>query len=489
MSASGELKWPDAEAALRGSARALRWLTAGPVLSPVISFLAGAIVAVGPWVVSVIALAVISAALTPVLGHRAIEDLRLAVIYAFGLSLLTTAPIGTLTARLIRNSVNEHGGRRVAELYAVSLMLGAGATQLLTATVAVLLGGLSLQLGVAFVVLSVSASLLWTDFAVMSALRDFWRLIRSFVLGMVIAIGGAVFVARGNSGVEPVLWSFSVGLLFAHFLMSSHLIRSSELDLARLLEAAGMIVAEIREQVLLFAGIVLAVCAVWVDKLVFWFGPVGMRSASGFPHFAPYDSAMFIAHLSIIPTFAAIFLLNERLAEPRIDAFWQLLRARPTYRAMATEADRLFDDILTAIFRILFVQAAFSALFVELSAHIVMLLSMEMRQLAWMRIGLVAALLQSFFFANCFVIMLCNRARRFFQLQVIFGASNLVAGILAYWWTGVSAYGVFVASLVSCLVSFVFAYGSLRSFLFIVFIRENAALYEQRPAYTLKNLG
>lgn len=454
-----------------------QWIFSGPLLEPVVSFLAAAIVTVGPWVVSVVALAAITTTMTPILGHEAIEDLRLAVVYAFGLSLLTTAPIGTLSARLIRSAIDEHQGQLVPQLYVVCLILAAAATQVFSVTIASLLDGMRLELAVAFVTLSVSASLLWTGFAVMSALREMWRLIRDFTLGMLIAIGCGILSARGTPSVELILWCFSIGMIVAHFLMSAYLIRGTDLQLTELLQAARLIWREVRTQILLFAGILLAVVGLWIDKLVFWLGPDGMTSSSSFLHFWRYDSAMFFAQLSIVPTFAAIFLFNKRVAEPRITAFWQLLRAKPTYGAMAAAADTLFSDISTSIFRIAFIQIACTALFVLLSAHIVIYFSMEMRQLELMRIGLVSALLQSLFFTNCFVIMLCNRKRAFFGLQLIFCAANLVAGILAYVWFGISAYGVFVASLASFSVSAVFAYRTLKGFLFGVFVQENSGLY------------
>ena len=49
--------------------RGARWLFGGPLLSPIATVAASAIIPVGPWLVSVMALAVISLTLTPVLGR------------------------------------------------------------------------------------------------------------------------------------------------------------------------------------------------------------------------------------------------------------------------------------------------------------------------------------------------------------------------------------------------------------------------------------
>src|SRR5512134_2666478 len=110
---------------------ALHWMFSGPLLAPIIAFIASAIVAVGPWLITVLALTFISLTLSPLLGRGAIEDLRLSIAYAFGIALFATAPLAALTARLVRRNVEDQGGQLVPELYAICLVVsGLGAQAL-----------------------------------------------------------------------------------------------------------------------------------------------------------------------------------------------------------------------------------------------------------------------------------------------------------------------------------------------------------------------
>ncbi len=465
-----------------------RWLMQTPLLGPMIAFLAATTIVVGPWLMSVLALAVISISLGPILGHAAIADLRLAVAYGFGVSLITTAPVAALTARLVRRAAEDRAGRLVPELYAVGQILAAVTAQALALGVIFGLGMGDLELAVPFVVLAGTNSLLLTSFAVLMALGRPWRLIGTFLLGTLTAIGCALASTLGALSVEMLLWAFSLGLWISHRLMYSATVRGTWITLSGLGEALALIRKEIARCRPLFFGVLLAMLGIWADKWVFWFGPAGMVARSGFYHFAPYDSAMFIAHLSMIPTLAGWFLFQERVIEPRMRRFWDLTGQRPTCKALESDVARLQELILQGVFRILFAQTVCSAVLILLSPLVARLLAMSSVQVELLQIGIVAVLLQSLFFLCCSILILCNRSIVFFRLGLLFFALNLGLSAMFHGMLGVSAYGVFMASLVSGALSFVFAYRSLGNFLYVIFVRENDGLYADAPPLSVPTL-
>lgn len=463
---------------------AVGWLFDGPLLRPIVAIAAAAIVPVGPWLVSVLALSVISLTLSPVLGRAGIEDLRLAVVYAFGISLIATAPVAALAARLARRAAEERAGRLVAEIYTMAQIIAGLASQAFALVVVLGFGIPSLRLAVAFVVLTAAASLLWTSFAVLSALRRTWGVVGAFLLGTVIAIACALLTTIGTPTVEILLWCFALGLAISHHLMYSAVVDGTRLTAAGLAEAARQIWNEIVRNRVLFLGTLCAITAVWADKVIFWFSPDGMAARSGLFHFAPYDSAMFLAHLSMIPTLAAWYLFQQGSLEPQVQRFWRLIGARPTYPALAAATTRLQELVWRNIFGILFVQAVCSIVLILLAPQIARSLAMRFDQIELIQIGTVAVLLQSLYFLCSAVIMVCNRTRTFFQLNLAFLTLTLTLGVGGYWLSGVTAYPVFLASLVSAALSFVLAYRALSDFLFTIFVRENDGLYVAPPVPT-----
>ena len=84
---------------LHAAAAEAEWVMTDPLLGSVRKFGAATILAAGPWLVAVAALAIISVTMTPLMSYAAIEDLRLTVVYAFCIAPLLAGPIGAVAAR------------------------------------------------------------------------------------------------------------------------------------------------------------------------------------------------------------------------------------------------------------------------------------------------------------------------------------------------------------------------------------------------------
>jgi uncharacterized membrane protein len=337
------------------------------------------------------------------------------------------------------------------------------------------------RLATAFVVLTTTGSMLWTSFAMLSGLGRHWHVVGAFLLGTVIAIGCALLSTLGTPSVEILIWSFALGLAISHHLMFASVVGRTRINAAGLAEAAGMIWREAVQNGMLFFGVLFTMAGVWADKSIFWFSPDGMVAHSGLFHFAPYDSATFIAHLSMIPTLAAWYLFQQSELEPQVRRFWRLLGERPTHRLLATRAAELQELIWSNVFRILFFQAACTVVLIMLAPQIVRALAMRSDQIELLQIASVAMLLQSLFFLCSAIIMLCNGTRTFFRLALGFCLTTLVLGIGCYLLFGVTAYAIFLAALICSAASFVLAYRAVGDFLFTIFVRENDGLYAERP--------
>lgn len=455
------------------------WIEAAPLIGPMVGFGASAIVAVGPWLLSVLALSVISLTLTPALGLAAIEDLRLSVIYAFALALAAAAPTATLAARRARRAVDEDRGRLAPEIYAVALVVG-GVAALTLAIAAVLAFRVTrVEYAMAFVALTTTASMLWTSFAMLSALRRFWRVVACFAIGVAVGVGVGLCTISWTPSVEALMWSFALGLALAHALMFAAATGRAAFESCRLREAARAVTCEIGRNRSLFAGILFAIIAIWADKLVFWFGPDQVTARSGFAHFPIYDSAMFVAHLSMVPTLAAWLQFQRGALEPLLQGFWRLIGSQPTYGDLSASADALRARVWSGAVAILFVQATCAGMLVMLTPVVIDGLGMGVGQIELIRIGTVAVLMQAVFFVACAILMICDQTRTFCNLNLTFLVLNLTLGLIFQRLFGVSAYGVFVASLVCGVVGILAARRALSEFLFIVFVSGNAGLYAE----------
>jgi polysaccharide biosynthesis protein PelG len=459
-------------------ASVLRWYFGGPLLRPICAFVAAVVVSVGPWIVSVIALVIVSVTMQPVMGAAAVEDLRLTVIYALGLAPLIAGPVGTVAARLVRASLEERGGQLIPEIFLTAALVSGVVAQLLAVVASLALGIEPVGISLGLVFLSAAAALLWTSFAVLAALRQYGFLILAFSAGMGLSVACALMTTRAEPTVELLIWSFTAGIVFCVALMMSRIWAGHRMRDEDLVTAFCVLIGEIRLHWQLCLGILFAMCGVWVDKWVFWLGPEGMRSAAGFVHFSTYDSVMFVAHLSMIPSFAAMLLFQDGALDQAIERFRRVLRDRSTYALIAEAGRALQHTVWSHVFTIVFIQAACSAGLVMMAPVIANAMHFSFVQFDLLRVGTVAVFLQSLFYFSCSVLMICNRISLFYRVQILFFVTNLVTSIICMQVFGVSAYGVFFSSLLMAVISFAYAYTSLSRYDYLVFVGENDALYQ-----------
>ena len=207
----------------RGWRQALDWSLDGGALGPVRRFAGATVVAVGPWIVFVLTLAIISITSAPVLGRAGLQDLRLTVTYAFCFAPMAAGPIGLAAAELARRSRENALDLPVYDITRIALVLAGGLSALLALAISLMLGIAPMGAALSFVLLAAAAAMLWVCFAVLSALKHFRALIAAFLGGIFLSIAGTFAVVRLAPSIDLVLWCFAAGLIFCIAQSLNHL--------------------------------------------------------------------------------------------------------------------------------------------------------------------------------------------------------------------------------------------------------------------------
>lgn len=453
------------------------WWFGGSILGPTRRFAAAIIITAGPWLVAVVSLAIITISMLPVLGKSALEDLNLSVVYAFCLAPLVAGPVGTVAARMVRTAIEESSGHLVSEIFVAAAVSAGLLTQALTVILCLALGIAPLGIAVALIFLSVAAALLWVGFAVLCAFRSYGVLIAAFSAGMALSVACTMLAARFQPTVEMLVWSFTTGLSLSIALFFLHSFRLFGRNCDDLPAAVRRLKTELWQSRALVVSVLIAICGVWADKWFFWFGPQGDTSTAGFKHFPPYDSVMFLAQLSIVPTFAAMLLFHDTEVEEAIAAFRRALKLNATHAVIRETVDRLGSEVLSGVLRIAFVQGVVTSGLVLMSPLVSQLLQFSFQQLLLLQVALIAVYMQSLFYLASSVLILCNQSRMFVFVQLLFLAINLTGSFVFFGLMGVSAYAIFTSSLVCAIVALLVAFRSLTLYDYLVFVGENNSLY------------
>ena len=453
----------------------LDWLLDGALLAPIRRSLAALVVAAGPWMVAVAAIAFASWTVEPVIGPQAAEDFRLAVIYAFAMAPLASAPISTIAARRI--SAGFIPTAQVGGVFIVAAGLSGLAAQTLALLVAVALGLRDGEIAVALVFLTGASAVMWTGFALMTALREFRFLIASFSIGIALTI--LLFLSLGQSrpDVASLIWFFTFGVTACSGLIAVRLhVWQARSDFG-LAGAVKMLRDEGGRSFALAVGAVLGILGVWIDKWVFWFSPGGLDSNAGFANFPDYDSAMFLAHLSVIPSLAALMAFHDGDLREAMLRFRSVLAGGRTLTAVRQAVAQVGTAVRVGLFMILLTQLAITSALILLAPVVAQSLGMRLDQYLTLRTGLAGAFLHVAFLAASGILLLCNRQWQFLWLQGLFFGLNLLLSLIFMAWLGTSANAFLGSSAICAGIALSSAFAAVRQLDYLHQLAENDDLY------------
>ena len=418
----------------------------------------GAVIAAGPWIFTILAIALITLTTEGTLGRAALAEFRVNIIYAFALSLLATAPIVIVATRMVSDAIYAKKYQVISHLFFAALAFGGFVSTLVT----LLLYGLVFTLSITQLLTGVIAcslvGMIWVAMAFCSAVRDFRGITIAFATGLVIAVTGGIIATIYEQATPGLVWTFNIGLSVTLFLLISRVLLTFPDPIISPGKALATFArAGTRHWHMALAAII-SVAAIWIDKWVMWLGPAGESLPAGFIHAPIYDSAMFVAYLVIIPALSLFIIDLETDFFVSYQRYYADIKAHATLQQVRENAADVTDQTHRSLQRILIIQATLCAILVLLSPLIIESLGMQYRQTSILRLGTVGALFQFLFLASSSLLLFFNRNRQFFYLQLLFLTLNATLTYVTMH-MGEEYYGF--GYLVACLIASLFSIATL----------------------------
>lgn len=120
---------------------------------------------------------------------------------------------------------------------------------------------------------------------------------------------------------------------------------------------------------------------IWVDKWIMWFAPDAEISILGLPTFPIYDTAMFVAFLTIIPIMALfVFSMETNFFESYVDYF-RNLRENAPYHILVEKQKAIMAKVLENARNFIVLQGCVSLLFIFLAPSLFQAIGMS--YLSW----------------------------------------------------------------------------------------------------------
>lgn len=430
---------------MAGIGFALKKLGSKQTLSAAVAaFGVSAVVSVGPWLFTVIAVASLYYASAPAVGLETLYEFRTALIYNFAITLVASAPIAMVATRLLADRIYDRDTREAPGVLVAALGL-AMLTQLpIALTLYLGVADLSPQMKFAAIVNYFLVAALWVASVFLTALKDYAAVTFAFAAGLTISfLAGYALVPYGAAGL---MMGFSIGLAVALFVLIARTFAEYPYDLSgwRLLFDYLRRFPDVALSGLVYNA------AIWIDKWVMWNAPEAVWPQSNLVTYPAYDGAMFFAQLTLIPAFALFVMSVETSFFGAYRRFYRAIDGHGSWGRIEVAHKDILRTMSDAARRMIVLQVCIALFAILISPGIAMAVGIHGQQIGIFRFGVLGSLFHALFLFASIALAYFDLRRQVLIAQVLFfvlnGGLTWVTLQLGYPWYG---YGYFAAAALS----------------------------------------
>lgn len=230
---------------------------------------------------------------------------------------------------------------------------------------------------------------IWIAMIFLSAGRNYMWIVFSYVFGGIATALSSLFFGYAL-GMIGFLIGFTIGQAVCFFMLSYQIFAEFGYTTTH---DFGFLFYFKKYSTLMFVGIFYFM-GIWVDKFIFWFSPYAEKMGDGFFVFTNYDTAMFLAYVTVIPSMAFFLVQMETSFVKRYHAYYQSIRARESHDMIAAEKQAMIDTLTKHFQKFVLFQGAISLTVILFLFELAELFFLNYEQLGIFRIGILGSFLQ-----------------------------------------------------------------------------------------------
>lgn len=421
----------------------------------------------GPWLFTVVALAVTTYLYG---GNDSVEmmNFRGVIVYNFSFSLVLSAPVFTVMTRYLADQIHVKNVVATPTVMLESLLL----VTLFNVVVALFFYGfyfrmpLDLRL-MGFANMFLIASV-WCLGIYLTALKNFAAVTWTFIFGMAVAVISAYHY--GNYHAATMVACYNAGLALIVFMLAARIFAEYPYHLTTEFATRPFWSKywELALGGLFYNG------ALWIDKWIMWYAPEATELPTKMRFFPDYDSAMFLAALSILPSIAMFVFSIETNFFHHYRRFYGNILAHASLRRIRHFHANILDAIVEGMRNLMLLQGVIAFLVILLAPQIFERIHLFFVQLSIFRLGALGSFFQVLVLLSMILLSYfdCRRANMWIALFYFISNALLTIGSLqlGYKFYG---YGFFLASAMTFLVSATILFAHVRKLPYHAFITNN----------------
>jgi uncharacterized membrane protein len=435
----------------------------GDLTGRITSFGYGAVVAAGPWLLTIVSLAIIGVVSSTFISANILASFRIIVVYAFANSLIVTAPTAIICARLLSDALYKKVPQASTTILICGLMVASISNGIIIAPIYFGVFALPLDLALPSVVSTILISMLWIAIIYCGATYDHIGIGVAFLLGVIFGLVGALVPAAQIGTAASMVWGYNLGLTATLFILLGRILRTFPFRVPKLAGAMIRFLSGANQYWIIAAGALIGALGLWIDKLIVWSSRFGQVTVEGLPHSPDYDGAMFIAYISIVPSLAAFVIYLETGFFENYVRYISNVLGHGTLARIEQSGERLGKETIRTINNIILLQVSLCAFLVVFAPVIIDLLGMRYSQIGILKFGIAATVFHFIFLACSAIILFLDLRTTYFTLQILFFTLNATMTIFSLMLgPAYLGYGYLVACCISGAIAYIVMTSSLR---------------------------
>lgn len=431
-----------------------------------------ALASAGPWLFTILAIAFISIMAQYSIGRGEISEFRIIIIYNFAFSLAFSAPIFMVATRFLADSIYDKDVSDAPGLLIGSLTLLYLFHLPVVSYFYITLANLPLGQTLSAIANYMLITSIWLVSVFLTALKDYKTITNTFAIGTMITITIASVLGEyyGSTGL---LNGFNIGL--SSIMVS--LIATILSEYPYPLKHAFKITQYLKKYWAIGLGGFIYNIAIWIDKWIMWFAPEAIRMDNGLISYPNYDSAMFLAYLSIVPAMTFFVFSVETGFFEKYVRFYRDIQRKANFKKIQSNHHSIIEAIAVGARNFLVLQTAVTFLVVLTAPKIFELLNINFLQLGIFRFGVLGALFHVLMLFLTILLSYFDARKHVVVIYLIFLISNACFTLyfmsLGFTYYG---YGYFLASVFSFIIAAIITAAYVRDLPYHTFITNNTSI-------------
>jgi uncharacterized membrane protein len=436
------------------------------------AYVSAGFAAAGPWLFTILAIAGITVLYADSLAYEELINFRVILVYNLAASLVISAPIFMVITRYIADSISVKDVTNVPSTL-IGCMLLVLMLQLPPALIYYgLYVDLPLSLRISAIIGLLLLSYVWLLGVFLMALKDFHSVNWSYGIGMLIAVLAAHYF-RVDYGAAGMLNGFNLGVVVIVFSLTAKVFAEYPYNY----NSPFAMLPSFKAYYQLALGGLFYNLAIWIDKLIMWFAPERVMLKSKMAFYPEYDSAMFLAYVTIVPAMAVFFFSVETNFFQHYRRFYDdILEHKPLSR-IKENGKAMMDSVIYHARTFMVVQGAITFIAIVLAADILQAVNFSYSQVSIFRLGALGGMLHVLALFEMIILSYFDSRSKVMWLQLLFLVSNAIFTIISinmgFTYYG---YGYFLSSALTFFVTTLVLFSFLNKVHYHAFITHNNAV-------------